>query len=602
MEVRTIRRGDGDRAPASRRWRRRFAANLAAATLVAILAQGCSVPHGEAPPPEPPSTVAGRTGVRLVLQITVDQFRADLVLQTRDRWSRDGLRRLYDEGVVFSDAHHGHANTETIVGHATLATGADPSVHGMVGNVWFDRAKGGMHYNVEDPRFDIVGVDRAATGAAGHPEVTKEVHGRSPEEMLAPTIADSIAQAGGGQAKVFAVSLKDRAAVPMAGRSGKALWWSDATGEFISSTYYYPDRRLPAWAVAWNDTNAADRFDGRSWTLLLDPKSYRSSSRDDMPWEEPPAGMARTFPHRFERSTLADGFYAAVAASPFGDDVLLDFTRALVSAESIGHDDVTDYLSVAFSSCDYIGHRYGPSSLEYEDEILRMDRAIAALLRAADEAAGPGRTLVVLSSDHGVADAPQALAAAGRDAGKVVLSTIEADEAVTRLTAKFGGKLIRHRWPPYVYLDVDALRARGVNPELAARELAAEIAKAPGVEAVFTRGQILRTADGKLPDTGVARAVRRSFHPARSGDIYVVPKPGWQIAYEGSSTVRYATGHGTPWRYDTFVPLVIAGPGVSHAVVSRRVEAIDVAPTIAALVGVESPSRSSGHVLAEALR
>ncbi len=562
---------------------RRAAAILAVAAVAVLACNRCALAAG------------GQ--IRLVLQITVDQLRADLALRSRDHWSKDGFRRLYEHGAVFSDAHHGHAITETIVGHATLATGADPAVHGMVGNVWYDRVATSLHYNVEDPRFEVTGNDGAAAATSGG--LQKKGRGRSPDAMLAPTIADSIALAGKGQAKVFAVSLKDRGAVPMAGRAGKALWWSDATGEFISSTYYYPEHRLPAWAKAWNDAREVDRIDGRSWSLLLDRKSYRFGDRDDMPWEIPPTGMGRTFPHRFDRARLGNAFYEAVESSPFGDDLMLDFVRELMRAEGLGRDEVVDYLSVSLTSNDYIGHHFGPDSLEVEDEILRLDHVIAQLLAAADKLAGDGHTLFVLSSDHGVAGIPDALTAAGQDAGTVVLSQIEASDAVARLTRRFGGDFIRCQWPPYVYLDTEKLGRRGIDPETAARALASEIEKTPGVAAAFTRGQI---ESGALPDTDAARAVRRSFHPLRSGDIHVLARPGWQLAFEGVVVTQYATSHGTPWDYDTFVPLIFAGAGVPHTTVGRRVETIDVAPTIAAIVGVDPPTRSTGHVLTEAMR
>ena len=243
MKTGTIRRCGRDCATASATGRGRSAAIVLGALLIALAVQGCST-RSERHRQE------DRRRIRLVLQITVDQLRPDLALQSRERWSKHGLRRLYDHGVVFSDAHHAHANTETIVGHATLASGSDPSVHGLIGNAWFDRGTSDIRYNIEDSRYAIVGDYAAAKGAAGHPEVRKQVRGRSPDSLLVPTIADSISKAGGGRAKVFAVSLKDRAAVPMAGRTGKALWWLDATGEFISSAYYYPDRKLPPWALA----------------------------------------------------------------------------------------------------------------------------------------------------------------------------------------------------------------------------------------------------------------------------------------------------------------------------------------------------------------
>jgi predicted AlkP superfamily pyrophosphatase or phosphodiesterase len=544
-------------------------------------------------PPEPRSPPPAR----LVVQVIIDQLRGDFAMLSRAHWGKGGFDLLYDDGAVFTDAHHAHANTETIVGHATLATGADPSVHGMIGNAWYDRAEQSLRYNIEDSRYEIVGDDGVASGGNGHPGVTKRARGRSPEALLAPTIADSIASEGKGAAKVFAVSLKDRAAVPMAGKAGKAFWWSDATGEFISSTYYYPERRLPAWVEAWNHRHLADTFDGKTWGLLLPPKSYRHLSEDGMPWEEPPAGMGSTFPHRFDRGALGAGYYSAVAASPFGDDILLDFTRTLLTTEELGRDDVIDYLSVSFSSNDFIGHRYGPSSLEIEDEILRVDRLLAALLAEIDRSVGLEHTLVAVSSDHGVAEAPEELEAAGRSAGRVLLSEVERSEAISNLTQKVGGKLVRNRWPPYVYLDTDALRRHGVDPDVAAADLATELARMPGIEAAFSRAQIL---GNRLPNTEVARAVRRNFHLARSGDVHVVPRPGWQLAYEGETSSRYATGHGTPWRYDSWVPVIFFGPGVEDEMVGKRVETVDVVPTLATLAGVPIPALATGKVLKEA--
>jgi arylsulfatase A-like enzyme len=204
----------------------------------------------------------------------------------------------------------------------------------------------------------------------------------------------------------------------------------------------------------------------------------------------------------------------------------------------------------------------------------------------------------VLSSDHGVADIPGALIDAGRDGGRVVLSQIEATKPFADLLAKLGGKAIRSQWPPYVYLDEQSIREHHGDPEQAAHAIAAQFAATPGIQDAFTRSEILK---GELPDTESARAVRRSFHPDRSGDIHIVSRPGWQIAYEGSGALPYATGHGTPWRYDSLVPLVFDGPGIHHDDVSRHVETVDVAPTIAAILGIQPPARATGHALEEAL-
>ena len=565
------------------------AARLACGALLAVSA--AAAPAASAPPPRP----------RLVLQVTVDQLRADLPLRCRDRWGEGGFRRLYEQGVVFPDARYGHANTETVVGHATLATGADPSVHGMVGNGWWDRDARTMQQNVDDVRYDVAGSAAAAAAAPTPGRGKGKSKGRSPAMMLAPTLADSFAEAGGGRAKVFSVSWKDRAAVPMAGRGGKAFWWSDAAGEFLSSTFHYPDGRLPAWATAWNARREADLYDGRSWTLLLPPSGYRFAAKDDQPWESPPPGIGRTFPHRYDRAALKDGYSPALAASPFGDELVVSFVRALMEAEDVGRDDVVDYVSVSLSSTDYIGHRFGPDSLEMEDQVLRVDRVLAALLEAADDAAGRGRTLVVLSADHGVGEPVEEERAEGHDAGRIVLSQVEASAPVRALEKRFGGPLVAQNSPPFVYLDDAALKRRGVDPLRVADALAAEIAKTLGVAAVLTRAQLegrapLHMRDGEA-GVDVLRAVRRSFHPQRSGDLYVVAKPGWQIAHEGPGTLPYATGHGTPWSYDSEVPLVFAGAGLPARTIAGPADATDVAPTVAALAGVPAPAKATGHPL-----
>ncbi len=562
---------------------RGLAPRVATATLLAVMALLAAAL---------PTPASAAHGIRLVLQITVDQLRGDQPLRYRDRWSADGFARLYTRGAVFSDAHHGHANTETIVGHATLATGADPSVHGMIGNAWFDRATDSLRYNIEDAAFPIVGNDEGPVTKGALAKSSKS-SGRSPAAMLAPTIADSIALAGNGRAKVFAVSIKDRGAVPMAGRAGKALWWSNASGEFISSTWYYPDGRLPAWARAANARREADAVAGRAWTLLLDPSTYRAA-HDDAPWEVPFAGMTRTFPHVFDREALGASYYTAVSASPFGDEMLLGFARDLLAAENLGRDDVVDYLSVSFSSNDLVGHRYGPSSLESEDEILRLDRTIGALMRAADEAAGEGHVLVVLSSDHGVAEAPAERLEHGLDAGRVSMKAFESSAAAQAIVSRHGGSLFLKDWPPYVYLDREALEDRGLDPERAARELAAELRKVDGIAAAFTRDEI---EGGRLPDTDLARSVARTWHSARSGDLYVVPEPGWQISLEADAATKGASSHGSPWRYDTFVPLIFEGPGVPAVTIPRRVETTAAAPTIAALLRIPPPARSTARPL-----
>ena len=234
---------------------------------------------------------------RLVLQITVDQLRGDLPTRYYDRLGDGGFRYLWENGVVYHNAHHAHANTETIVGHATLSTGAHPSVHGMVGNLWFDRETGFTTYNVEDARYRLLSAD-AGVDKASEIDPTQRAarsEGRSPDAILVSTFADELRAHSAGRSKAVAVSVKDRGAIAMAGHSGTAYWFSKASGEFVTSTYYLD--RYPDWVNAFNATRPAARFAGKSWTLLHDSGSYLFGDADDRPWETDVAGFGRTFPH-----------------------------------------------------------------------------------------------------------------------------------------------------------------------------------------------------------------------------------------------------------------------------------------------------------------
>ncbi len=284
---------------------------------------------------------------KLVLQITIDQLRGDLPFRYYDRLGEGGLRFLLDEGVVFRDAHHAHANTETIVGHTTLATGTYPSVHGMVGNLWFDRETGQTIYNIEDARYKLLtaGADVDDSSEIDPTQRAARSEGRSPAAILVTTFGDELRSATGGRSKVFAVSVKDRGAVSMAGHGGKAFWFSKASGEFVTSSYYYD--RYPAWVDAFNAKRPTERFSGKSWSLLNDRDSYMFGGADDHAWETDVGGFGRVFPHAYGAS---DGKYftTLLTLSPAGDELLLDFARTVLVEEQLGKDEVTDLLERQF--------------------------------------------------------------------------------------------------------------------------------------------------------------------------------------------------------------------------------------------------------------
>jgi predicted AlkP superfamily pyrophosphatase or phosphodiesterase len=534
---------------------------------------------------------------KLVLQITVDQLRADLPTRYYDRLGEGGFRYLWENGVVYRNAHHAHANTETIVGHATLATGAHPSGHGMVGNLWFDRETGFTTYNVEDGRYRLLteGADVDEDAEIDPTQRAARSEGRSPAAILVTTFADELRSSNNGQSKVVGVSVKDRGAISMAGHSGTAYWFSKASGEFVTSTYYKD--RYPDWVQAFNSRQPAAQFANTSWTLLHDRATYLFGDSDDRAWETDVAGFGRTFPHAFGDSS-SPYFTTWLTLSPAGDRLVLDFAKQALLGEQLGGDQITDYLSVSFSSTDYVGHVFGPSSLEAEDNILRLDAALAELLAFIDDEVGLEHTLIVLSADHGGPDTPGYLNSLGIPAGYVDPDSWDREAAIGRIKSRFRikGELIGAYDHPYLYFSADVKN----NPKIDQAELeaavVAELMKFPGV-ALAVSSSALRSGD--LPDNELYRSVVRNFHAKRSGDVFLVFEPNWFINdFDG---LVVASTHGSPWNYDTHVPIVFVGSGMQPGVVQRPVQTVDVAVTLAAFLGIKMPSGAVGEPLVEVL-
>lgn len=535
---------------------------------------------------------------RLVLQITVDQLRGDLPTRYYERLGDGGFRYLWEQGVVYRNAHHAHANTETIVGHATLATGAHPSGHGMIGNIWFDRETGFTTYNIEDSRYRLLteGADVDEDAEIDPTQRAARSEGRSPAAMLVTTFADELRSSNDGRSKVVGVSVKDRGAVSMAGHAGTAYWFSKASGEFVTSTYYLDE--YPDWVRTFNDTKPASKYADTSWELLHGQGSYMFGDSDDREWETDVAGFGRTFPHSF-----GDGaspyFTTWLTLSPAGDQLVLDFAREALVGEELGKDDVTDYLSVSFSSTDYVGHVFGPSSLEAEDNILQLDAALAELFAFVDDEVGLENTLIVLSADHGGPDTPGYLNGLGIPAGYLDPENWDREAAVERIKSRFDihGPLIETYDHPYLYFS-DAVKN---NANIDQGELEAmvvdELMKLPGVSLAVSSNALRR---GGLPDNELYRAVVRNFHPKRSGDIFLVFEPNWFINdFDG---LVVASTHGSPWNYDTHVPIVFAGNGLSPQHIDRLVQTVDIAATLSASLGIRAPSGSVGKPLDEAIR
>ena len=535
---------------------------------------------------------------KLVLQITVDQLRGDLPTRYYDRLGEGGFRYLWEQGVVYRNAHHAHANTETIVGHATLATGAHPSGHGMVGNLWFDRETGYTTYNVEDSRYRLLtaGADVNEDAEIDPTQRAARSEGRSPAAILVTTFADELRSSNNGQSRVVGVSVKDRGAISMAGHSGTAYWFSKASGEFVTSTYYLEE--YPRWVQAFNAAKPASTFANTAWDLLHAQDSYLFGDADDRDWEAAVAGVGRTFPH-----SIGDGsspyFPTWLTLSPAGDELVLDFAKQALVGEQLGQDDVTDYLSVSFSSTDYVGHVFGPSSLEAEDNILRLDAALAELFAFVDDKVGLENTLIVLAADHGGPDTPGYLESLKIPAGYVDPESWDREAALERIKSRFRikGELIETYDHPYLYFSAAVKNDPGIDQGELEAAVVDELMQFPGVALAVSSSALRR---GGLPDNELYRAVVRNFHPKRSGDIFLVFEPNRFINdFDG---LVVASTHGSPWNYDTHVPIVFAGHGVTPGVVDRRVQTVDIAATLSAYLGIRAPSGSVGEPLVEAIR
>jgi predicted AlkP superfamily pyrophosphatase or phosphodiesterase len=531
-------------------------------------------------------------GIRLVLQITIDGLRADLLARYSDRFGEGGFLYLKENGTVFANAHFQHANTETIVGHATLATGAQPSVHGMTGNVWFDAEDGELAYNIEDEEFPLLPVrDTAMKGEQVDPaQQLARTEGRSPRAILAETFSDKLKAQTGGHAKIFSVSGKDRGAVALGGRAGKAFWMSTDSGDFITSTYYYQD--YPAWAANWNAERKADTYADTEWQLLNDANTYLLAHQDDRPYEVDLRGYGRTFPHRF--GGLGNKLlYSQLIVSPRGDQMLSDFAKTLVVSEGLGRDSVPDYLSVSFSGVDAVNHFFGPSSLENEDMVLQLDRTLADLLAFIESEIGLAHTLVVLSADHGMAELPEYKAEMGFDTGRLTSDVVLA-AAKRYAEQKYGSPdLVKFYYRPFIYLDDDVLAAAALDKAVVADDIAATLTREPGIYLAITPKGVEEAPDSKL-----LGQIRNNIHPVRSGDIYVVQDPYWFNFDKGP----VAAMHGSPWNYDTHVPMIFVGGRIRSQLVYRPVQPADLAPTLSALLGMSPPASAEGTVLPEVFR
>ncbi|MEZ9141212.1 MULTISPECIES: alkaline phosphatase family protein [unclassified Shewanella] len=546
----------------------------------------------------PLAAISAETPPKLILQITVDGLRGDLLDRYKHNFGDNGFKYLLDEGTHYTNAHYQHSNTETIVGHVSLATGATPSVHGMVGNVWYDRSQERLVYNVEDENYHMLsanaGVDKSTE--IDPTQKTALMDGRSPIPMLSTTFSDELMVATNGQSKVYSVSVKDRGAISLAGHMGKAFWFSKSQGEFATSNYYYP--QYPQWVNDWNDSKLFKRYSDKSWQLSLAKKEYTlvdssATHKIDL------AGFNNQFPHPYGAGD-SKYFTTKLTLSPAGDELTADFAKTLLSKEALGQNKHTDFLAVSFSSNDYVVHMFGSNSLETEDNLLRLDKTLADLFSHVDKQVGLENTLIVLSADHGVPEtAPHVHDIGYHDAGYFEVDSLLNQGVKKRLKQEFGlnDDVVTLFSEPYIYLDRELIARKNLSLAQVQTAIAQEVMKVKGVEMAITSTDIELN---NVPPTRVGQLVMNNHHRQRSGDVYIVFAPRKYINdLEG---LVIASKHGSPWRYDTHVPIIFAGYNIKGQRIDREVTPYDIAPTLSNKLRITQPSGATGQVLEEVSR
>ncbi len=519
---------------------------------------------------------------KLVLVLVVDGLPAEQLQRYRAQFGPGGFRRLLDQGASYSNAHQAHGVTVTAVGHAAVLSGAYPYQHGVIGNNWIDPLTGKSVYCTEDSKYSYIGED------------TKPADGTSPMRLRVDTLGDQLRYATGNRAKVVAVSGKDRGAILLGGKSGTAYMFMDKSGNFASSTYYM--QAHPQWVQRYQAGKPQDAYYGKTWRPLLADSAYVADAADALY----PATTAS--PNQFPFSVYSDNgnpdadYYNRLKASPFLDALTLDFARAAVDGEQLGNNPagVPDLLGVSLSAHDYVNHAYGPESKMSHDHLQRLDRMLADFLSYLDRKVGADRLLVVLTADHGFPNTPEFANMAHLDAGRV--DHVKLVDALNgALSRRYGiARLVIAQSMPNLHLDGAAIDKAGLARSEVEATAARWLSNQEGIAQVFTRSQFDSGATG---DTRMGVLMRRGWHRQLSGDLVVVTKPYWYFSTSGSGT-----SHGSPYAYDTNVPLVLTGrPWIKPGSYGQYAEVVDIAPTLATLLRLRPPAASEGRVLTELL-
>lgn len=513
---------------------------------------------------------------KLVVGIVVDQMRWDYLYRYYDRYDANGgFKRMLNQGFTCENTLIPYTPTITACGHSSIYSGSVPAISGIVGNFWWDKEQMRSVYCTEDSSVNTVG----STSVLGE---------MSPKNMLVTTICDELRLATNFRSKVIGIAIKDRGAILPAGHSANAAYWYDNTiGNWITSTYYMHE--LPKWVSDFNIQKLVDKYYQQGWNLLYPAKTYVQSTEDDKKYEGKPLG--NQFPYDLKKFIAKN--YGILPVTPFGNTFTAEFAKAAVTGEQLGADDITDFLTISFSPPDYIGHTFGPNSIEAEDGFLRLDKELGSLLDFLDAKVGKDQYTVFLSADHGAAHVPEFMQENKLPAGRVFMSTVTSN-LNKAIKEKFNIDTAIVSDENYqLHLDQRLIEAAKVNKTELTQWIIDRISSEPGIARAFALSDLNKTP---LPFR-IRDMINNGYYPKRNGDIQVMLLPQYIDAYSPTGTT-----HGLWNPYDAHIPLLWYGWGIKHGKTNRETSMTDIAPTIAAMLHIQMPSGCVGKVIEEIIK
>ncbi len=514
---------------------------------------------------------------KLIVGIVVDQMRWDYLYRFYDRYAPNGgFKRMLNQGFACENTLIPYTPTYTGCGHSSIYTGSVPAINGITGNFWWDSEQMRSVYCTEDKSVNTVG----SNSTAGK---------QSPRNLLTTTICDELKIATNFKSKIVGISLKDRGGILPAGHSANAAYWYDnSVGKWITSTYYMNE--LPTWVNDFNDKKLVDKYYEQGWGLLYPAASYIQSTSDQKSYEANTLG-GNTFPYDLKKYAGKD--YTKISTTPMGNTLTAEFAKASIVAEQLGKDNITDFLAISFSSPDYIGHSYGPNSIESEDGFLRLDKELGSLLDFLDNKVGKGQYTVFLSADHGVANIPEFMKENKLPGGRIFMNDVT-KEMNTSLNEKYKiSNIIMYDDNYQLALNHPALDSAQIDTKKIISWIVDNLGKNPAIARVFPLDELNKVP---LPAT-VRTYMNNGYYKKRSGDIQFMLKPNFIDAWSNTGTT-----HGLWNPYDTHIPLLWYGWGIKQGKTNRETYMSDIAPTIAALLRIQAPNGNIGQVITEVIK